>query len=237
MILKNVPPEKEDHIKDIIVLFESHGNVDKAPDMKAYMKNKFEFLGIQATLRRELQRPWLRKGQITKGAELKKMVKALWEMQEREYQYFAMEIYYAHQRPEIGDIREIEQMITQKSWWDTVDYIAAWILGRWLHSFPEERERVSNKWLQSGNIWLQRSCILFQLKYKRETDTTLLEKIILQCLGSKEFFINKAIGWALREYSKTDPAWVLQFCATHPLHSLSKREALKVILKKKNLNI
>jgi 3-methyladenine DNA glycosylase AlkD len=84
--------------------------------------------------------------------------------------------------------------------------------------------------LQSNNIWLQRSCILFQLKYKKQTDTTLLEKIILQSTGSKEFFINKAIGWALREYSKTNPAWVKNFCSTHPLHNLSRKEALRLII-------
>jgi 3-methyladenine DNA glycosylase AlkD len=217
-------------IKDISNLFSKYRDPAKAVEMKAYMKNQFAFLGIQATQRRALQRHWLRKGLIEDGLVLNGLVSDLWTMPEREYQYFAMELYHNHNKPAPDGIRHIEEMIIHKSWWDTVDYIAVNIFGKWMQLFPEEREKIINKWLQSNNIWLQRSCILFQLKYKQQTDTTLLEKIILQCTGSKEFFINKAIGWALREYSKTNPAWVKNFCSTHPLHNLSRKEALRLII-------
>jgi len=88
------------------------------------------------------------------------------------------------------------------------------------------------KWLASGNMWLQRTALLFQLKYKTGTDVELMFQIIRQLAESKEFFIRKAIGWALREYSKTNPAAVMNFVESHPLSNLSKREALKVIARK-----
>ena len=99
-------------------------------------------------------------------------------------------------------------------------------------NYPELIVPFTEKWMTSGNMWLQRTAILFQLKYKSQTDTELLFKYIIALDGSKEFFINKAIGWALREYSKTNPDIVIKFVTGHKLAPLSKREALKVINKK-----
>ena len=120
-----------------------------------------------------------------------------------------------------------EEMIKQKSWWDSVDHIATWILGPYFQKYPNQIKDVTFKWNQSENFWLQRSSIMFQKSYRSKTDTKLLTDYILHCAGSKEFFIQKAIGWALREYAKTNPDWVKKFVKTNELPVLSRREALK----------
>jgi 3-methyladenine DNA glycosylase AlkD len=151
-------------------------------------------------------------------------------MPEREYKYFAMELMVKMKKKAGHDaIHFYEGLLTRGSWWDTIDLIAPSLVGYHLRQFPEERQGYVDKWIHSGNMWLQRSSILFQLKYKKETDTRLLTDIILRLNYSKEFFIRKAIGWSLREYSKTDPAFVKKFVAEHELSGLSRREALKRI--------
>ena len=123
----------------------------------------------------------------------------------------------------------MEYCIVHKSWWDSVDHLAGYCLGPYFKLFPHQLPAVTDRWNESDNMWLQRSSIMFQKAYKKETDVALLKKYILHCKDSKEFFIRKAIGWALREYSKTDPDWVIKFVERHPLSPLSKREALKRI--------
>jgi len=125
--------------------------------------------------------------------------------------------------------KTIEYTITQKSWWDTVDSIAGGTVGIHFRRFPEVREKYLAKWRASDNFWLRRTTILFQLNYKKETDFELLCDIIRENLGSKEFFINKAIGWALRQYARSDPKAVKKFVKATPLHPLSRREAMKHI--------
>jgi len=112
-------------------------------------------------------------------------------------------------------------------WWDSVDVIAPKILGAWFKLYPEQIKPAIAQWLKSDNIWLQRSCLLFQLKYKEKTDTQFLTSVIDQLKDSNEFFIKKAIGWVLREYAKTDSEFVKEFVNSRQLSSLSRREALK----------
>jgi 3-methyladenine DNA glycosylase AlkD len=126
----------------------------------------------------------------------------------------------------------IEQLIVTKSWWDTVDALAAIHAGALFSRYPELVKLYIPRWMKSGNMWLQRSAILFQLKYKKNTDETLLFDCMRQLSGSREFFIRKAIGWALREYGKTNPAAVMDFVARQPLSPLSYREATRRIMKK-----
>jgi 3-methyladenine DNA glycosylase AlkD len=128
-----------------------------------------------------------------------------------------------------GFIKTIEYMLTTKSWWDTVDIIAGGTVGVHFRRFPAVREKYLAKWRASENFWLRRTTILFQLNYKKETDFDLLSEIIRENLDSKEFFINKAIGWALRQYARVDPTAVKKFVKSTALHPLSRREALKHI--------
>ena len=123
----------------------------------------------------------------------------------------------------------MEYMILQKSWWDTVDGLAGWLVGAIMKNHPSSIRPKTSEWMSSGNIWLQRTCLIFQLGYKKDTDTELLFGFIEQLADHKTFWIRTAIGWALREYSKTNPLAVQDFVNTHQLSPLSKREALKVI--------
>jgi len=198
--------------------------------MKAYMKNQFDFLGIKSPERRELIKPYLTRSALPPKNELWPIIFELWEMPEREFQYVAMELFSRYNRMvDKNWIGHYEYMITHKSWWDTVDFIAATLAGNYFRQFPERIPEVTNRWMQSGDIWLQRSCILFQLKYKAQTDTVLLTSFLLPLAESREFFIAKAIGWALREYSKTDSEWVRSFIENHELQPLSRKEGLKRI--------
>ena len=129
-------------------------------------------------------------------------------------------------------IKTIEYLIVTKSWWDTVDSLAGGTVGFHFKRFPDVREKYLAKWRSSENFWLRRTTILFQLNYKEETDFDLLCDIIRENLGSKEFFINKAIGWALRQHARVDSKAVKKFVmTTKELNPLSRREALKHIVK------
>lgn len=224
---KSIPA---DFINALILEFKSQANAEIASGQKAYMKNLFEFYGIKAPVRQEIQKPFFKKKFLPPKNELETITKTLWNTPQREFQYFAQEFVYCYiKQLEKKDIRLFEFMITHKSWWDTVDFIATKLVGEYHKQFPGERDKNINRWIASGNIWLQRTAVLFQLKYKEDVDTALLSQVIHALLGSNEFFVNKAIGWMLRQYSKTNPEWVLDFCNRTSLDKLSRREALRLI--------
>ncbi len=210
--------------------FQAHADPKTAAGQKAYMKNRFDFLGIKTPLRRKIQKPFLKKEFVTDPAQRKEVIENLWSAREREYQYFAQElIFTVRKKLEKEEITLIEKMVTQKSWWDTVDFIATKLAAQYFISYPEAIIPKINQWLESDNIWLIRTAILFQLHYKEKTDTELLAFIIKCQHGSKEFFINKAIGWVLRQYSRTNPDWVRSFIESHDLHPLSRREGGRLL--------
>lgn len=218
------------YCKKIVSAFKSAENPDNARPMKAYMKNKFEFLGIKSPERRVLSKPFLTRTSLPSVERIWPLIREFWALPEREFQYFSMELAGKyHKVIEKNWIDQYEYMITKKSWWDTVDFIAAILVGSYFRKYQEMIPRVTDKWMNSGNIWLQRSCLLFQLKYKLQTNTVLLKSFILALAASKEFFIAKAIGWSLREYSKTNPEWVKSFIQNHDMQPLSKKEGLKRI--------
>ncbi len=217
-------------VENLEQVFRQHSNAKIAQEQKAYMRNKFEFCGIKTPIRRDLQRPFLSKSGLPLKAGLTVITKKLWGNPEREFQYFAQELVYKHRKQfEKEDIALLEYMVMNKSWWDTVDFIGAKLIGAYFEKYPGQIKPYVDKWLASNNIWLQRCCLLFQLKYKENLDTKKLEYIIKHLLGSREFFINKAIGWVLREYSKTNPNWVIQFVNQNPLERLSQKEALRLL--------
>ena len=207
-----------------------NSNAIIAAGQKAYMRNQFEFYGITTPLRREIQKQFLAKSYLPPKTDIEEIVKTLWNKPQREFQFIAQELVfkYTHQFDKY-DIALLEFMVTNKSWWDTVDYIAVKLIGAYFTRFPEQLDIYIDKWLASRNIWLQRCCLLYQLKSKDKMDTQRLQYIIQKLLGSKEFFINKAIGWVLREYSKTNPKWVRDFTENNDLANLSRREALRLM--------
>jgi len=161
--------------------------------------------------------------------ELVTIVKESFELPQRELHYFAIELVGHHKQLwSKKTLPLIEWMITHKSWWDSVDSTNTHVISKFFIQFPEYIPSYTNKWNKSTNKWLQRMSILFQLTYKQKTDTTLLATYIEHCINEQDFFIRKAIGWALRAYTYQDVNWVKAFVKAHPnLSPLSKREALK----------
>ncbi len=215
-------------------ILEQEANKERAVGAKAYMLNQFEFYGIVTAKRRKLAKEYMKLHPLNSQKELETIVKECWHLPERDYQYFAVELISFHKKiwkPSI--IQLLQWCIVHKSWWDCVDHIASECLTDYFKRFPQQIQPVTYKWNKSNNIWLQRSSIMFQKAFKQSTDKELLAEYILHCKDSKEFFVRKAIGWALREYSKTNPTWVKAFVQNNALHSLSAREALKRIAPKK----
>ncbi|HBH23626.1 MAG TPA: DNA alkylation repair protein, partial [Cytophagales bacterium] len=212
--------------------FRSNANPEKAAEMERYMKNKFPFLGIPSPERRAISRPFLGKETRPHYNQLFEHCLFLWAQPEREFQYFALDLAQKYlNKLEAECLDMMERMVVDKPWWDTVDLIASTLMGAYFKKYPKEAPGKSKEWIASGNIWLQRCALLFQLKYKNETNASLLFDNIRKLLGSQEFFINKAIGWALRQYSKFEPNEVRSFVQIEKsrLAPLSKREASKYI--------
>jgi 3-methyladenine DNA glycosylase AlkD len=209
-------------------------NEEQSKKMSAYMQNKFTFLGIQKPLLKEAVKQYLKDG---KKYDLDwKFVSLCWQKDYREAQYVAID--YLNQNIKKlteDDLPKLKELIIQKSWWETVDSIDA-MIGSIVQKNPE-LEKDMLEWSESENIWLRRVAIDFQQEYKEKTNTELLEQIINNNLGSNEFFINKAIGWSLRDYSKINPEWVRSFLKKYEdrLSKLSIKEASKYIQLKKNI--
>jgi len=224
-----------EYIKKVISLFKNHANFQEAYYMKRYMRNKFEFYGIKVPLRRKISAHLLKVGQRPDYRQVDTVVKKLWQLPERECQYFGLELLERYKKEFTEDcLTLLVYMITHKSWWDTVDGIAKNLAGEYFVRFPVGKKDIIENWIQSGNIWLQRTTLLHQLDYKKDTDIALLFDLIERLKGINEFFIQKAIGWALREYSKTEPEIIEKYIEGHALSKLSATEGMKVILRKRN---
>ncbi|MEH7387779.1 DNA alkylation repair protein [Bacillus sp. JJ1521] len=217
-------------LNDLVKLFEENRNPENAVPMQKYMKNLFTFLGIKTPLRRQLSSKFYRETGILKQELNLEFVEQLWMKDEREYQYAAQDyLVKSIEKINVSHLAIIENLISTKSWWDTVDVLAPHLVGKIAKETPRVIEEKIEEWATGDNLWLKRSSILFQLKYKEETNETILYKYIIANADSKEFFIQKAIGWALREYSKTNQDSVRQFINETTLPKLSIREGSKYI--------
>lgn len=209
-------------------LFEKDADPSQAAPMKKYMRDQFEYLGIKTPKSAALQKEFYAEHGLPEVTELDVILRDLWSLPQREFQYVGLGLLdKTEKKLPAKFIKTMEYLIVTKPWWDTVDAIASHTVGTHFRRFPEVREKYLSKWRASRNIWLRRTAILFQLNYKRETDFDLLCDIIRENLDSKEFFINKAIGWSLRQYARVDPKAVSKFVKSTPLHPLSRREAMK----------
>jgi 3-methyladenine DNA glycosylase AlkD len=209
-------------------LFEKNADPAQAAPMKKYMRDQFEYLGIKTPQSAALQKEFYVEYGLPEVSELDPILRDLWAIPQREFQYVGLGLLDKLEKKLPAQfIKTIEYLIVTKSWWDTVDAIATHTVGTHFRRFPQVREKYLPKWRVSKNIWLRRTAILFQLNYKKETDFDLLSDIIRENLDSKEFFINKAIGWSLRQYARVDPNAVMKFVKSTALHPLSQREAMK----------
>ena len=216
------------YVTSLKTLFEQNADPTRAGPMKKYMRDQFEYLGIKTPQNAALQKQFFAGHGFPQISDLEIVLRDLWLLPQREFQYVAVGLLgrFNNQIP-AGFIKTIEYLLVTKSWWDTVDSIAGGTVGVHFQRFPEVRQKYLPKWRASDNFWLRRTAILFQLNYKKETDFDLLCEIIRENLDSREFFINKAIGWSLRQYARIDPKAVKKFVKSTPLHPLSRREAMK----------
>ncbi|MDR1186746.1 MAG: DNA alkylation repair protein [Bifidobacteriaceae bacterium] len=207
--------------------FEAAARPEDAEPMKRYMRSQFEFLGLKTPLRRSLERAWLKAARHDQGVDWG-FVEACWAREEREFQYFAVDYLQAvGDRLAPRDLPKLRSLVVRKPWWDTIDGLDR-VVGGIVQGFPEAKQTVL-EWSLDNDFWLRRIAIDHQLTLGSRTDTALLARIIENNLGQTEFFINKAIGWALRDYSKTDAEFVRAFVEAHreAMAPLSIREASK----------
>jgi 3-methyladenine DNA glycosylase AlkD len=205
----------------------------KAPIMQAYMKSSMPYLGIQAQPLRKVARAVFSAHRIESFEDWRDTILELWRgARYREERYLAIELagYSAYRKFRTLDALPIyEEMITSGAWWDYVDSIAGHRLGELLRLHPAKMGRVLRAWAKSDNMWKRRSAILAQLGFKADTDLKLLYDCIRPSISSKEFFLRKAIGWALRQFARIDAKEVSRYVAEQAglLSPLSRREALK----------
>lgn len=199
----------------------------RAGAMGAYMRGLFPFYGVPKPIRVPVFKEAFA-SLLQAKTNPHEVALWCWAQPQREWQYFGMEYFSkAWKMWQLHTPETIEQLVADKSWWDTVDFLSVHAAGKYFSKWPEYRGEWINRWRNCSNFWLVRMSILFQLQYKENTDTDLLFDICRQHAYHKEFFIQKAIGWALRSYAYTDAPAVIKFAASNNLSALSRREALK----------
>ena len=214
---------------DLITDFEENRNELLAESMSKYMQDKFRFLGVRGATRTEIYKKYFPDARKTKIIDWD-FVESCWNKEEREFQYVV--VYYLKAMQKFlkrEDISRLKYLIVTKSWWDTVDLLAK-VVGSLVIRI-EGYDQIMLEWSKDNNMWLKRVAILYQLSLKEKVDEIILDKILVNNLGDIEFFINKAIGWALRDYSKYNPEWVKEFIRKNKdnMANLSIREASKYI--------
>ena len=206
-----------------------HKNEEQARQMSKYMLNKFEYIGIKTPERRKIFKNFFKEYKNEEKIDWE-FVNKCWENKYREFQYIAAD-YLKNMKDKLtrDDIPKLKQLILKKSWWDTIDNLDMTIGALALKD--SNVNKILLEWSIDENIWLRRIAIDHQLLRKEKTNTELLEKILKNNLGQTKFFINKAIGWALRDYSKTNPEWVKNFIEEikENMAKLSIKEASKYL--------
>jgi 3-methyladenine DNA glycosylase AlkD len=220
-------------VRAIRAALRNHADPAKAPMMQAYMKSSMPYLGVQTPVHRRLCREVFRSHPLASFHTWRDTVLTLWRAARyREERYAAIGLAGDQPYRDFRTLRAVplyKEMLTTGAWWDYVDAIATQQIAEILRKSPAQMSAILRRWAINDDIWLRRSAILGQLHFKSETDLTLLYDCIRPSLGRPEFFLRKAIGWALRQYARTNPAEVLQYVHDHQdqLSPLSRREALK----------
>lgn len=217
-------------LSGLITELENNRNELLAESMEKYMRDKFNFLGIRGPKRTELFKKYFPTARKTKEIDWN-FIETCWNKEEREFQYAV--VYYLKAMQKFlkkGDISKLKYLVVTKSWWDTVDLLSK-IIGDVVNRNKELKTLMLEWSKKENNIWLRRVAILHQLSFKENVDKLLLETILEDNLSDGEFFINKAIGWELRDYSKVNPEWVRKFIEKNrsEMANLSLREAMKYL--------
>ncbi|MEM7096002.1 MAG: DNA alkylation repair protein [Actinomycetota bacterium] len=203
---------------------------DKAPGMAAYMKDHFVYFGVQSKDRRAASKPWLRASRTIDADVLLDFAEACWSEREREFQYVGMDALRAgaNNLPATA-LGRVRRLVETKSWWDTVDALAAWTVGPMVAN--HDLGSVMDEWIDDPNMWVARTAILHQLGFKEDTDAERLDRYVGRRADDTEFFIRKALGWALRNFSRIDSDAVRAIVERHDdrLSGLTRREATKYL--------
>lgn len=209
-------------------VFRRNANPANAAAMRAYMKDHFPFFGIKVPERRALQKEHLALRGMPGLKELPAIMRSAFALPEREMHQAAIDL-LVQQAKKLGPehLPLLEELITTNSWWDSVDTLAVHVVGTVLKNHAEVIGEWNARWVESDDLWLNRTAILFQNRWKKDTDQALLFANIDRHAAHKDFFIRKAIGWALRELGKSDPGTVLNFVQGRKLAPLSAREAVR----------
>ena len=213
----------------IVAAFESHRDPFRAEGMSAYMKNRFPFLGINSPMRRQLAQIVLSGLPRPDHRDLADFARLCWERPEREYQYAAIDqLRKGSRRLPVSFLGELRWMIVTKPWWDSCDPLSGTVAGGIVRRFPESAS-VMEGWICDPILWLRRAALLHQLKWKESCDQDRLFRFCVLTMEEKDFFIRKAIGWALRQHARVAPDDVTHFLMEHRprLSGLSFREAAK----------
>lgn len=216
-------------LERLTTVYPAAADPQRAASMRAYMKDIAPFLGLTTPERRTLSRTVLLDTARPDEEDCTAIALRCWRLPEREYQYFAVDYLRRHvRRLSSGFLPVARHLVTTVSWWDTVDALAAHVVGGLVAADPRLRGDM-DAWIEDDDLWVARTALLHQLRYKEATDTGRLFAYCVLRAGHPDFFIRKAIGWCLREYAKTDPQAVRDFVAAEraELSPLSVREALK----------
>lgn len=223
------PTQYLHHVQE---LFSEQGNPEIAEKQMQYLRNQFDHYGLKAPVWQGIIKEVFKEKGIFYGEELQEFVRACYADSHRELHYVGTEMFQKAMKKEAEEaIWFLEELVLTHSWWDTVDWLSK-LIGIHFKRFPHLLRPVTEKWISSDNIWLQRTAIICQRFYKKETNTDLLFDYIQRTADSTEFFIQKGAGWALRDYSKVNGDAVVEFIAENPqLSNLTKREGLKWLQK------
>jgi len=234
--VKDASPAAESHTAQLLKLraaLVAAADPTKAPAMQAYMKSTMPYHGASLPVVRGVCKRFFPQLALPSAGEWRSLVLTFWrEATHREERYAAIHLAGDRRADAFQTLDALplyEEMIVTGAWWDYVDEIAANQVGPMLRRYPEPMRATMLEWSRSDDLWKRRTSIICQLTFKADTDLGLLYACIEPSLASREFFLRKAIGWALRQYARIDPAEVARYVAAHEaqLSGLSKREALK----------
>jgi len=215
----------------VIKAFESAKNPEKAAGMSKYMRNLFHYLGLTAPVRTKLQQPLFKESPFETEKDVLSAAQRLWALPEREYQYCALELCSKHKMlltPAAFPV--FSKFVGIKSWWDTVDSCASNCIGDLVFRYPALHANM-DAWVTDKCMWRRRSSLIYQLKFKDNTDLCRLTNNATALLHEDEFFIQKAIGWSLRQVSKSNKPFVREFLSKHSseMSTVARREAKKYV--------
>jgi len=218
-------------ISQLTTAYQQQATESNRSQMIAYMKDHFDYFGIKSPQRKAAFKEIWPQIKVLERVEQWELIHALYDLPQREMHYSALEILdRTKNQLTPDDLPTIERLIRKNSWWDSVDSLAPNMAGTIFMKYPETRLPWVEKWNDDDFMWLKRSAIIHQLRYKKNVDLDLLFALVDDNTGTKEFFINKACGWALREASKVYPAEVRDYVDSRPgLSNLTIREASKYL--------